>query len=157
MLHTARVRTPVKAPGPDTRMKISPYTRNSHDQQIKKKADRSRHKSSGIQKSQRNRENCSNYCSNKCNAHSFQKQIKKPVFSCGEKEAPVRMQESVQHISQSLRAGAGKIRRGKSYRTNNKYSGKKQNQQSGMFFFYPSFSANQRSQITAEIFNRAHG
>ena len=67
------------------------------------------------------------------------------------------MQESVQHISQSLRAGAGKIRRGKSYRTNNKYSGKKQNQQSGMFFFYPSFSANQRSQITAEIFNRAHG
>ena len=31
MLHTARVRTPVKAPGPDTRMKISPYTRNGTD------------------------------------------------------------------------------------------------------------------------------
>ena len=27
ILHTASVSTPVKAPGPDTRMKISPYTR----------------------------------------------------------------------------------------------------------------------------------
>ncbi len=89
-----RVRTPVKgsrARYTDKNQSIDEKRNGSdgNNQQIENKGNRSRYKTSGIHKGQRNRENRTNYSACKSDAKSFQDKGKKSVFLSGKEEAPV--------------------------------------------------------------------